>query len=110
LAGLITLSFKGAFFGFLWGGLVRMFILHHVTWCINSVCHMWGTRPHDTGDRSTNNFLLALVGFGEGNHNSHHAHQGSARHGLRWWNPDLSWYVIWCLGKLKLAWDIRRAT
>lgn len=79
---------------FLWGGLVRLFMAHHVTWCVNSVCHIWGTRPFASGDRSTNCWWVALLASGEGWHNAHHAFERSARHGLLPGQFDLSWHVV----------------
>jgi stearoyl-CoA desaturase (Delta-9 desaturase) len=107
LGGLLTMSLAGAFTGFLWGGLVRIFLLHHVTWSINSICHVFGSRPFDSHDESRNNPIMALLGFGEGWHNAHHAFPASARHGLRWWELDISWLVIRTLAALKLARDIK---
>jgi fatty-acid desaturase len=77
--------------------------LMHATWMVNSVTHMWGSRRFVTKDLSTNNFLIALVTFGEGWHNNHHAHPVSARHGLAWYEVDINWYGIWALKKLGLA-------
>ncbi|MCC5947094.1 MAG: acyl-CoA desaturase [Nitriliruptoraceae bacterium] len=107
LGGLITGSIAGAFSGLIWGGLVRIFVLHHVTWSINSICHVFGTRPFESHDEARNNPVMALLGFGEGWHNAHHAFPASARHGLRWWELDLSWIVISTLGKLGLASNIK---
>jgi stearoyl-CoA desaturase (delta-9 desaturase) len=107
IAGLITKSWMGAFSGFIWGGLVRTFLLHHATWSINSVCHVWGTRPFRSPDHSRNNVICGLLAFGEGWHNNHHAFPTSARHGLRWWQFDLSWVTIWILQKLGLVWNVR---
>lgn len=87
-------TWRGAVLGFLWGGLVRVFMVHHVTWSVNSVCHIWGRQPHDTGDHSRNNFLFGILALGEGWHNNHHAYPSSARHGLEWWQLDISWLVI----------------
>jgi stearoyl-CoA desaturase (Delta-9 desaturase) len=107
IGGLVTGTWWGAFTGFMWGGLVRIFLMHHVTWSINSVCHVWGTRPFDSHDHSTNNLPIAIVSFGEGWHNNHHAFPTSARHGLKWWQIDISWMFIQTLRLLGLAWDIR---
>jgi len=107
VAGLITTSWTGAALGFLWGGLVRIFFVHHVTWSINSVCHIWGSRPFRSHDESRNNALFGVLGFGEGWHNNHHAFPTSARHGLRWWEIDTSWIIIWAMSKLGLAWNVR---
>lgn len=103
----VTQSWWGLLLGFIWGGLVRVFIAHHVTWSINSVCHVWGRRDYRSNDQSTNNFAIALISGGEGWHNNHHAFPTSARHGLQWWQIDLSWYLIKLLSWFGLAWDIR---
>jgi stearoyl-CoA desaturase (delta-9 desaturase) len=107
LGGLITMSWTGVLCGFLWGGLARIFLVHHVTWSINSVCHLWGTRPFDSHDESRNNFVFGVLGFGEGWHNNHHAFPTSARHGLFWWQIDFSYYFIRGLEFLRLAWKVR---
>ncbi|MFT5223782.1 MAG: stearoyl-CoA desaturase (delta-9 desaturase), partial [Glaciecola sp.] len=78
-------NFAAALTAFLWGSLARIFLLHHVTWSINSVCHFWGTRPFESRDQARNNPVMGLLAFGEGWHNAHHAFPASARHGLRWW-------------------------
>jgi stearoyl-CoA desaturase (delta-9 desaturase) len=96
--------------GLLWGGLVRVFLVHHVTWSVNSVCHFLGTRRFDTADESTNVFWLALPSFGESWHHNHHAFPRSARHGLRWWEVDVSGLVIAGLAKLGLARNVVRIT
>ncbi|MHC4234789.1 MAG: acyl-CoA desaturase [Planctomycetota bacterium] len=105
--GLITGTWPGALLGFLWGGLVRVFLVHHVTWSINSVCHLWGTRPYESGDESRNNVVCGVLAFGEGWHNNHHAFPTSARHGLRWWQLDLGYLVICVMKWLGLAWRVR---
>ncbi len=107
LGGLISRSWEGAFLGFLWGGLVRVFFVHHVTWSVNSVCHLWGTRPFNSDDESRNNAIFGILGFGEGWHNNHHAFPTSARHGLAWWQIDFSYWVIWCMSQVGLAWKVR---
>ncbi|MDO8516456.1 MAG: acyl-CoA desaturase [bacterium] len=104
---IVTESFTGALLGCLWGGLIRIFILHHVTWSINSICHYFGYRSFETNDMSTNNPTLAPISGGESWHNNHHAFPWSARHGLRWWEIDWSWYVIRGLEKLHLVTDVR---
>lgn len=98
----------GGWTGLLWGGLVRIFLTHHVTWSVNSVCHTFGKREFETNDRSHNEWLVGLLGFGEGWHNNHHAFPRSAFHGLHWWQFDLSGYVIWTLERLGLAGDVYR--
>src|SRR3954470_828626 len=89
--------------GLLWGGAVRIFLLHHVTWSINSVCHFFGRRRFETDDESRNVFWLSLPSLGESWHHNHHAFPRSARHGLRWWEIDLSGLFILGLQKLGLA-------
>jgi stearoyl-CoA desaturase (Delta-9 desaturase) len=110
LGGLITGTLAGAASAFLWAGLVRIFVLHHVTWSINSICHVFGTRPFESHDEARNNPVMALLGFGEGWHNGHHAFPASARHGLRWWEFDVSWIVIRGLSVFGLARDIKTPT
>jgi stearoyl-CoA desaturase (delta-9 desaturase) len=97
----------GALSGLLWGGLVRAFLMHHVTWSINSVCHVWGSRPYDSQDYSRNNFPIAIISFGEGWHNNHHAFPTSARHGLKWWQIDISYLFIKGMQLVGLAWNVR---
>ncbi|MFM9995063.1 MAG: acyl-CoA desaturase [Phycisphaerales bacterium] len=103
----ITGTWSGALLGLIWGGLARVFLVHHATWSINSVCHLWGTRPFDCHDHSRNNVLFGIVGLGEGWHNNHHAFPSSARHGLRWWQIDASYLVIRGLALVGLARNIR---
>ncbi len=98
----------GGWTGLLWGGLVRIFLTHHVTWSVNSVCHTFGKREFETNDRSHNEWMVGLLGFGEGWHNNHHAFPRSAFHGLHWWQFDLSGYVIWLLERLGLAKEVYR--
>jgi stearoyl-CoA desaturase (delta-9 desaturase) len=90
----------------LWGGLVRIFLLHHVTFSINSICHFFGRRRFQTDDESTNVLWLALLSFGESWHNNHHAFPRSASHGLRWWEIDTGAIVIRALRRLGLAWNV----
>jgi stearoyl-CoA desaturase (delta-9 desaturase) len=92
----------------LWGGAIRMFLLHHATYSVNSVCHMFGRRHYDTDDESRNVGWVALLTFGEGWHNNHHAFPSSAVHGLRRHQLDTSAMVIWTMEKLGLAWDVVR--
>jgi stearoyl-CoA desaturase (delta-9 desaturase) len=89
-----------------WGGLVRVFLLHHVTWSINSVCHFFGRRRFAVDDQSTNVAWLALISFGESWHHNHHAFPRAAAHGMRWWELDLSGLVIRALRRLGLAWNV----
>lgn len=91
----------------LWAIFFRVTVGLHCTWFVNSVNHIWGSRRFNTDEDSTNNFWVALVTFGEGWHNNHHAHAQSARHGFRWWEIDINWYCIKTLGLLGLARDIK---
>jgi stearoyl-CoA desaturase (Delta-9 desaturase) len=97
---------RGALAGLCWGGFVRIFFVHHITWSVNSVCHFLGTRRFETDDRSTNVFWLALPSLGESWHHNHHAFPRSARHGLRWWEIDPSGLVIAAMARLGLAWNV----
>jgi stearoyl-CoA desaturase (Delta-9 desaturase) len=99
----LTGTLHGALTGLLWGGLVRIFLVHHVTWSVNSVCHFFGRRRFETDDHSTNVFWLAIPSLGESWHHNHHAFPRSARHGLRWWEVDPSGLMILGLEKLGLA-------
>jgi stearoyl-CoA desaturase (delta-9 desaturase) len=107
LGGVIRLSWMGVWTGLIWGGLVRIFLVHHVTWSVNSVCHLWGMRPYRSNDQSRNNFVFGVLALGEGFHNTHHAFPTSARHGLRWWQPDVSYWFIRALALMHLAWNIK---
>jgi len=104
----LTGTVVGGLTGMLWGGAVRIFVLHHVTFSVNSLCHFFGRQPYETGDHSRNLAWLALPTMGESWHNNHHAFPTSARHGLRRWELDGSGAVIWALEKLGLAWDVVR--
>jgi stearoyl-CoA desaturase (delta-9 desaturase) len=97
-----------ALIGLLWGGLLRHFLTLQATFCVNSVNHLWGTRPYPTADHSRNNLVTGLLAFGEGWHNNHHAFPWSARHGLRWWQPDFSWWLLWVMERVGLVWRVRR--
>lgn len=103
LGGLISASWMGALTGFLWGGLVRIFFEHHVTWSVNSVCHIWGSQPYESHDHSRNNAVVGVLALGEGWHNNHHAFPTSARHGLKWWQFDASWIAIRLMALVGLA-------
>jgi stearoyl-CoA desaturase (delta-9 desaturase) len=104
----ITGSVIGGLTGMLWGGAVRMLVLHHATYSINSLCHFFGRRRFATDDESRNLRWLAFFTFGEAYHNNHHAFPTSARHGLSRWSWDPSAWVIWGLEKTGLAWDVVR--
>ncbi|MFM7846355.1 MAG: acyl-CoA desaturase [Planctomycetota bacterium] len=107
IGGLATMTWQGALLGFLWGGLARVCWNHHITWSINSICHVMGGKPYDGGDESRNNVVCALLAWGEGWHNNHHAFPTSARHGLEWYQFDTSWIVIRTMEILGLAWNVR---
>ncbi|WP_410586612.1 acyl-CoA desaturase [Amycolatopsis sp. lyj-23] len=110
LGGLITLSWWGALTAFLWAGLARISFQHHVTWSVNSVCHMIGERPFTSRDRSANFWPLAILSMGESWHNTHHADPTSARHGVLRGQLDVSARVIWVFEKLGWAWNVRWPT
>lgn len=101
-------SLAAAATALLWGGLVRIFLVHHVTWSVNSVCHFFGSRRFETDDHSTNVFWLALPSLGESWHHNHHAFPRSAEHGLRRWELDPSAMVIRAMERLGLAWNVVR--
>jgi stearoyl-CoA desaturase (delta-9 desaturase) len=106
IGGTLADGFTGA----LWGGAVRIFLLHHVTWSINSVCHFFGTRRFAIDDHSTNVFWLSLLSFGESWHHNHHAFPRSAVHGLRWWEIDPTAWLVRAMRKLRLAWNVVEIT
>jgi stearoyl-CoA desaturase (delta-9 desaturase) len=101
-------TIEAALTGLLWGGAVRLLVLHHVTFSINSLCHFFGRRRFDTGDESRNLAWLSLLSFGEAWHNNHHAFPTSAAHGMRWYELDTSSMVIRGLERTGLAWDVVR--
>ncbi len=103
----ITGTFAGALTALIWAGLVRMFVFHHVTWSVNSLCHMFGPRPFRTKDRSTNFAPLAFVSLGESWHSYHHANPSSARHGVLPRQVDLSAGLIRVLERLGWATTVR---
>jgi stearoyl-CoA desaturase (delta-9 desaturase) len=96
--------------GLLWGGLIRVGYHNQVTFAVNSICHTFGRRSFPTNDESRNNWLLGLLAFGEGWHNNHHAFPFSARHGLRWFELDFTWWTIKVLAWLKIARDVKLPT
>jgi stearoyl-CoA desaturase (Delta-9 desaturase) len=108
LGWLIGGTLTAALTGLLWGGAVRILVLHHVTYSINSLCHFFGRKRFDTGDESRNLAWLSFLSLGEAWHNNHHAFPTSAAHGLRWWELDLSSAVIRSLERVGLAWDVVR--
>ena len=96
------------FGSFVIGVLLRMFLVHHCTWFINSLAHMWGSQPFSTEHTAVNNFILSILTFGEGYHNYHHTFAGDYRNGVRWWQFDPAKIVIWTLSKIGLAHDLKR--
>ena len=87
-----------------WGIFCRVVFVWHITWFINSACHFWGFVTYkDSGDNSKNLWWMGLLAFGEGWHNNHHMYQASPRHGLKWWQIDATWYIIYTLSILRLA-------
>ena len=105
LVGLCALI--GGFSGVLWGFVVSTVALWHATYSINSLAHRWGTRRFPTLDTSRNNFVLALLTLGEGWHNNHHWYMSSARQGFRWWEVDVTYYVLRALALVGIVWDLR---
>ncbi|MEI8104474.1 MAG: acyl-CoA desaturase [Actinomycetes bacterium] len=91
----------------LWGGLVRIFLFQHATFSVNSICHLYGRRDYPSRDESRNNWLVAMLVFGEGWHNNHHAFPASARHGLLRFQFDASWYLIRAMERLGLVWNVQ---
>lgn len=106
VVGVVLLAFGGIPY-VLWGVFLRIVVGLHCTWLVNSATHMWGKQRFLTGDTSKNSMWVALMTFGEGWHNNHHAHPQSAKHGLAWYEIDLNWYGIWTLRALHLAWDVK---
>jgi stearoyl-CoA desaturase (Delta-9 desaturase) len=109
IGGLATWSWQGALSGLFWAGLVRIAVLHHVTWSINSICHVYGERPFETrdGDKASNFWPLAILSFGESWHNLHHADPTCARHGVDKGQIDINARLIWIFEKFGWASDVR---
>ena len=99
----------GAGLGLLWGGLARVCVSHHITWSINSICHIFGSQDYKSSDDSRNNVFFGFLSHGEGWHNNHHAYPDSARHGLRWFEFDITWMHIRLLRRLGLTRKVRQA-
>ncbi|WP_102144498.1 acyl-CoA desaturase [Mycobacterium hubeiense] len=98
---------QAAFSGFIFGGLARVFLANQAAWCVGSISHMFGSRPFVTRDNSANNWPVAVFTFGEGLQNNHHAFPSAYRHGMRWWEPDLSGWVLALLRRAGIVWDLR---
>ncbi len=107
LGGFLSGSLMGALTGFLWGGVVRLFVVEHTMSAINSICHSFGHRPHPRRDNSRNIGLLALLSWGESHHNNHHAAPNAAAFGRKWTEPDPGFWLVLSLQALGLAWDVR---
>lgn len=107
IGGLVTMSWSGAVQAFFWASLVRVCLLHHVTWSINSICHMFGKRPFASRDKATNVWWLALPSMGESWHNLHHADPTCARHGVNRGEVDTSARLIWLFERFGWAYDVR---
>jgi stearoyl-CoA desaturase (Delta-9 desaturase) len=111
LPALIGFAVEGtamsALTGLVFGGLARIFVANQAAWCVGSVCHAFGGRPFHNKDRSANNWPVALLTFGEGLQNNHHAFPGSYRHGVTWWEPDMSGWLLAGLGKVGVVWSLR---
>ncbi|MQA14178.1 MAG: acyl-CoA desaturase [Pseudonocardiaceae bacterium] len=110
VGGLVTWSWWGALTAFFWAGLVRVSFLHHITWAVNSVCHMIGRRPFSTRDKAANFWPMAILSAGESWHNLHHADPTCARHGVLRGQIDMSARVIWLFEKLGWAYNVRWPT
>jgi stearoyl-CoA desaturase (delta-9 desaturase) len=105
---LYTHSLVGGLGCFLLAGLGRTFFVLNSTFCINSICHLWGRQPHTTADSSRDSWVVSLLTLGEGYHNYHHAHQRDYRNGPRWYNFDPSKWMIFGMSKVGAAWDLSR--
>jgi len=110
IGGMVNRSWQGLLDGFLWGGMVRLFIGEHLIWSVNSICHTYGRRLFATSEYSTNNIWLSIPTFGEAWHNNHHAFPNSAKFGLYYWQLDLGYWVIRILEVVGLVWEVRTPT
>jgi stearoyl-CoA desaturase (Delta-9 desaturase) len=110
LPGLLGLAIGGTvasgLSGFVFGGLARVFVANQAAWCVGSISHMFGSRPFVNRDNSANNWPVAIFTFGEGLQNNHHAFPGAYRHGMRWWEPDASAWVLAVFAKAGIVWDL----
>lgn len=109
IAFMLEHTMMAAVMAFLWGGLVRLFLSFHATSSVNSICHLFGNRDHETSDGSRNNMWLAIITGGESWHNNHHAFPYSARFGLKWYQLDLGYLMIAAMEKLALIDNVKRA-
>ena len=109
LLSLVVLYLIGGLWLVVWGGLLSTVLLWHGTFTINSLSHMFGSKRYSTSDESRNNWLLALLTMGEGWHNNHHHYQASANQGFKWWEIDMTYYILKGLEKVGLVWDVRKA-
>jgi len=105
--GLIIPYLIAGWEGLLWGGFVRIVVVNHVTWAVNSICHTFGDRPFDIKDQSRNNWLIGLLAFGEGWHHNHHAFPAMAYHGMTWRQFDLTALIIRLMARLRLVWNVK---
>lgn len=105
----VLLYLLGGWSFVVWGIFVRLVVVWHCTWFVNSATHQFGYRTYETAERSTNCWWVALLTYGEGWHNNHHAFQYSARHGLKWWETDITWMTIQLLQRLGLADKVKLA-
>jgi len=110
VAQFVVLYACGGLPAVVWGGALRMVLVHHITWAVNSVSHCWGNQTYDTGDLSRNNLPIGILAWGEGWHNNHHAFEWSARHGLEPHQVDVTWGIIWAMEKLGLATKVKLPT
>jgi stearoyl-CoA desaturase (delta-9 desaturase) len=104
----VTGTWLGALSGLLWGGLVRMFLVHHTTWAVASIAHRFGSSPFITGDHSVNNLPLGVLSFGSAYQNNHHAFPSSAYLGLRWWEVDVAGLLVRTLAAVGLVWNVKQ--
>jgi len=102
-----AIYFIGGATALFWGHFVSIVLVWHVTFCINSLAHVWGSQRYATADDSRNNGMLAVLTLGEGWHNNHHHYPGSARQGFFWWEIDVTYWVLKVLEKLRIVWDVK---
>lgn len=110
ISGIYFRSWNEFWVGIILAGFMRVLFVQHITWSVNSICHLFGSRTYKTGDHSRNNVIFAVLALGEGWHNNHHAFPYSVKHGLRWWQFDLSFLVIRIFKFLGLASDLHVPT